>query len=69
MVGSRRVGMLENVSYTFQLASTGADFGLRFELAVGWFGNYDGYDLASLSLLSHGPPVRTSPFVGSTSSS
>ncbi|EKD13080.1 uncharacterized protein L3040_007163 [Drepanopeziza brunnea f. sp. 'multigermtubi'] len=28
-----------------------------FELALGWFGNYDGYDLASLSLLSHGPPL------------
>lgn len=25
------------------------------ELGVGWFGNYDGYDLASLTLLSHGP--------------
>ncbi len=30
----------------------------RFELALGWFGNYDSYDLAALSLLSHGPPVR-----------
>jgi hypothetical protein len=29
----------------------------RLELALGWFGNYDGYDLAALSLLSHGPPV------------
>ncbi|PVH86840.1 hypothetical protein DL98DRAFT_510314 [Cadophora sp. DSE1049] len=28
-----------------------------FELGLGWFGNYDGYDLASLSLLSHGPPL------------
>lgn len=27
------------------------------ELALGWFGDYDGYDLAALSLLSHGPPV------------
>ncbi|KAK3322526.1 hypothetical protein B0H66DRAFT_474740 [Apodospora peruviana] len=26
-----------------------------FELALGWFGDYDGYDLASLALLSHGP--------------
>ncbi|KXX76943.1 hypothetical protein MMYC01_206143 [Madurella mycetomatis] len=24
-------------------------------LALGWFGNYDGYDLAALALLSHGP--------------
>lgn len=31
-----------------------------FELGLGWFGDYDGYDLASLSLLSHGPPVRYS---------
>ena len=29
----------------------------RFELGLGWFGDYDGYDLAALSLLSHGPPV------------
>ncbi|KAH8664983.1 hypothetical protein BGZ60DRAFT_378917 [Tricladium varicosporioides] len=28
-----------------------------FELTLGWYGNYDGYDLASLSLLSHGPPA------------
>ncbi|KAI9645783.1 hypothetical protein NHQ30_005216 [Ciborinia camelliae] len=27
------------------------------ELALGWFGNYDGYDLAALTLLSHGPPL------------
>lgn len=31
------------------------------ELAVGWFGDYDGYDLASLSLLAHGPPVSYYP--------
>jgi len=29
-----------------------------FELGLGWFGNYDGYDLASLSLLCHGPAVK-----------
>ncbi|KAK0113190.1 hypothetical protein ONS95_014888 [Cadophora gregata] len=28
-----------------------------FELGLGWFGDYDGYDLVSLSLLSHGPPL------------
>jgi len=27
------------------------------ELALGWWGGYDGYDLASLTLLSHGPPL------------
>ncbi|TVY86945.1 hypothetical protein LAWI1_G006314, partial [Lachnellula willkommii] len=27
------------------------------ELALGWWGGYDGYDLAALSLLSHGPPL------------
>jgi hypothetical protein len=32
----------------------------RFELGLGWLGNYDGYDLAALSVLSHGPPVRKS---------
>ncbi|KAL2022338.1 hypothetical protein VTK56DRAFT_5736 [Thermocarpiscus australiensis] len=26
-----------------------------FGLVLGWFGNYDGYDLAALALLSHGP--------------
>jgi hypothetical protein len=31
--------------------------GYRIELGIGWFGGYDGYDLAALSLLSHGPPV------------
>ena len=29
----------------------------RFELGLGWFGGYDGYDLAALSLLSRGPPL------------
>lgn len=28
-----------------------------FELGLGWFGGYDSYDLAALTLLSHGPPV------------
>lgn len=27
------------------------------ELGIGWFGGYDGYDLAALSILSHGPPL------------
>ncbi|KAI0024739.1 hypothetical protein F4780DRAFT_552294 [Xylariomycetidae sp. FL0641] len=27
------------------------------ELALGWYGNYDGYDLTALHLLSHGPPL------------
>ncbi|KAF8864194.1 hypothetical protein BDZ45DRAFT_669757 [Acephala macrosclerotiorum] len=27
------------------------------ELGLGWFGNYDGYDLVALTLLSHGPPL------------
>ncbi|KAI8960311.1 hypothetical protein F5Y11DRAFT_330483 [Daldinia sp. FL1419] len=26
-----------------------------FQLALGWFGNYDGYDITALNLLSHGP--------------
>ncbi|KAK7941191.1 uncharacterized protein PG986_013578 [Apiospora aurea] len=28
-----------------------------FELALGWYGNYDSNDLVSLTLLSHGPPL------------
>ncbi|KAI1074345.1 hypothetical protein F5B20DRAFT_574162 [Whalleya microplaca] len=28
-----------------------------FELGLGWYGNYDGYDLTALNLLSHGPPL------------
>ncbi|KAH8793014.1 hypothetical protein F5882DRAFT_399215 [Hyaloscypha sp. PMI_1271] len=36
----------------------GALVGWRiFELGLGWYGNYDGYDLAALTLLSHGPPL------------
>ncbi|KAI1634133.1 hypothetical protein F4809DRAFT_620206 [Biscogniauxia mediterranea] len=36
----------------------GALVGWRiFELALGWFSNYDGYDLTALNLLSHGPPL------------
>ncbi|TGO32828.1 hypothetical protein BHYA_0286g00090 [Botrytis hyacinthi] len=27
------------------------------ELALGWFGNYDGYDFAAMTLLSRGPPL------------
>ncbi|RWA12392.1 hypothetical protein EKO27_g2709 [Xylaria grammica] len=27
----------------------------RFELALGWFGDYDGYDITALNLLSQGP--------------
>ncbi|KAI1808609.1 hypothetical protein F4811DRAFT_559020 [Daldinia bambusicola] len=26
-----------------------------FELALAWFGNYDGYDITALNILSHGP--------------
>lgn len=32
-------------------------FSRRFQLGVGWYGNYDGYDLAALSVLSQGPPL------------
>ncbi|OTB08348.1 hypothetical protein M426DRAFT_7670 [Hypoxylon sp. CI-4A] len=40
--------------------STWADWGVVmgwrvFELALGWFGDYDGYDITALNLLSHGP--------------
>ncbi|KAI1330398.1 hypothetical protein F5Y16DRAFT_16527 [Xylariaceae sp. FL0255] len=28
-----------------------------FELALGWFGDFDGYDITALNLLSHGPPL------------
>jgi hypothetical protein len=34
-----------------------------FELGLGWFGNYDGYDLAALSVLTHGPAVSLSAHV------
>ncbi|KAK7923310.1 hypothetical protein PG985_007381 [Apiospora marii] len=30
---------------------------LSFELALGWYGEYDSNDLVSLTLLSHGPPL------------
>ncbi|RYP63459.1 hypothetical protein DL771_009252 [Monosporascus sp. 5C6A] len=36
----------------------GLVFGWRIlELALGWFGNYDSYDLAAMNVLSHGPPL------------
>ncbi|KAI0118785.1 hypothetical protein GGR51DRAFT_497628 [Nemania sp. FL0031] len=36
----------------------GAIMGWRlFELALGWFGDYDGYDITALNLLSQGPPL------------
>ncbi|KAI1866958.1 hypothetical protein JX265_007534 [Neoarthrinium moseri] len=39
-------------------AELGALVGWKvIELGLGWFGNYDGYDLAALNLLSHGPPL------------
>ncbi|KAI0841517.1 hypothetical protein F5Y06DRAFT_192453 [Hypoxylon sp. FL0890] len=43
-----------------RVLSTWSDWGLVvgwriFELALGWFGNYDGYDITALNLLSHGP--------------
>ncbi|KAI1267424.1 hypothetical protein F5Y18DRAFT_337536 [Xylariaceae sp. FL1019] len=28
-----------------------------FELALGWFGDYDGYDITALNLLTHVPPL------------
>lgn len=32
-------------------------WGDRLVLALGWLGDFDGWDLASLALLSHGPAV------------
>lgn len=43
----------------FQLAEANHGLHGRFGLALGWFGDYDGYDLAALALLSHGPAVRS----------
>ncbi|KAI1194855.1 hypothetical protein F5X97DRAFT_309960 [Nemania serpens] len=45
-----------------RLPSTGTEIaaimGWRlFELALGWFGDYDGYDITALNLLSQGPPL------------
>lgn len=47
------------VLYT-RVLNTWSDFGIVtgwkiFELALGWFGNYDGYDITALNFLSHGP--------------
>ncbi|KAI1144458.1 hypothetical protein F5Y05DRAFT_364752 [Hypoxylon sp. FL0543] len=43
-----------------RVLDTWSDWGLVvgwriFELALGWFGNFDGYDITALNLLSHGP--------------
>lgn len=54
-------GELASVSRRLdQWWEVGALLGWRtFELALGWWGGYDGYDLAALSALSHGPPVSS----------
>jgi hypothetical protein len=49
---------MENVSCSPPIADISTYKSYRFELGLGWYGKYDGYDLAALSLLSHGPPVR-----------
>ncbi|KAI1413694.1 hypothetical protein F5Y13DRAFT_27788 [Hypoxylon sp. FL1857] len=43
-----------------RVLNTWNDWGLLvgwriFELALGWFSNFDGYDITALNLLSHGP--------------
>ncbi|KAI1816056.1 hypothetical protein GGS20DRAFT_539911 [Poronia punctata] len=39
-------------------AEVGAiSFWRLFELALGWYGEYDGYDITALNLLAHGPPL------------
>jgi hypothetical protein len=48
---------MESVSSLADKTATSADRANRFELGVGWYGNYDGYDLAALSMLSQGPPL------------
>lgn len=45
-----------------RLPGTGAEMGAvmgwrLFELALGWFGDYDGYDITALNLLSQGPSL------------
>lgn len=32
----------------------------RFELGLGWFGEFDGYDIGALGLLARGPSVCSS---------
>ncbi len=59
MVASQRVIDMENVSNYFpKLEEPWTQRYCRLELGLGWYGNYDGYDLAALTLLSHGPSVR-----------
>jgi hypothetical protein len=62
MVASWRASWLENVSYSPSLPAMFIVHlrSYRFELSLGWYGDYDGNDLAALTLLSHGPPVSTS---------
>jgi hypothetical protein len=54
--GSSGLSGVEGVSFVLPLGD-GWLIVNRIELALGWWGGYDGYDLAALSLLSHGPPV------------
>jgi hypothetical protein len=58
VVGSGRAAGMADVSRVVQTYLGYLLINGRFELGLGWFGDYDSYDLAALSLLSHGPPVR-----------
>ena len=59
MVGGGCVSWVEDVSplLRYLLGMQMLIERCRFQLGLGWFGDYDSYDLASLSLLSHGPTV------------
>ena len=59
MVASWSVSWMENVSAAPSISRLRIKSIFRFELGLGWYGNYDGYDLAALTLLSHGPQVKS----------
>lgn len=62
LVGGRRVGYIQDASVpSITSCTVFLTCPCRFELGLGWFWNYDGYDLAAVTLLSHGPPVSSSP--------
>lgn len=57
MGGGCWLGGMEMVSRSSLLGDIWLIDAISAELAVGWFGNYDSYDLASLVVLAHGPTV------------
>lgn len=60
-VGEGKFAILVELETDRALANHGCEN--RAELALGWFGEYDSYDLLSLVILSHASPVSFSSYL------